>query len=213
MQRAKSTSVSSTSESKHFHVSKRPTRDVDFRKATPSTNVLERPVASEVFRAACLFRDCSDTSRFCGDAAYGCPAVADFIICALRNRASSLSTLKRVYQFVELFYNYATDRDLPIPFSGDASLLGITLWLKGPSMRGAAIPNFGKFALRVYGEALGVRFPLDHPAAKEAATQPMGWKAKTAPQSAPSLLSPSKGHPGTEKIPGDTACIVCCSHY
>ena len=48
-------------------------------------------------------------------------------------------------------------------------------------MRGATIPNFGKYALRVYGEALGVRFPHDHPAVKEAAAQPRGRKVKTDP--------------------------------
>ena len=46
---------------------------------------------------------------------------------------------------------------------------------------GVTIPNFGKYALRVYGGALGVRFPLERPAVKEAVSQPRGRRVETAP--------------------------------
>ena len=43
-------------------------------------------------------------------------------------------------------------------FFGDSALLGITLWLKGIASTGATTPNFAKYSLRAYGEALGGMF-------------------------------------------------------
>ena len=144
-------------------------------------NLLECPVSAEAFRVASFFRDVSDTFRFCGHAAYPLSDTANFVILSIRNRARSLNTLRRVAEFTLQFYKFASEREPPFPVSGDESLLAVTLWMQGLLVRGATIPHFGRYSLRVFGEALGVRFPLEHPAVRNAAVPARGRKIKTDP--------------------------------
>ena len=152
-----------TIEPKHFHAPKRLKAGTGLSRFTPSVDVLRCPVAPGAFRAASLVRERSDTSRFFDNAAYNQSDVADFIIRSLRNRARSLSALKRISNFAELFYIFATGRADPYPFVGDASLLCITLWLHSLIERGATIPNFGKYPLRLFGGNLGYVSPSTTP--------------------------------------------------
>ena len=162
--------ISSHKAPKHFQAPKR-ARLVDPTALAPSPceNVLDCPVSNDAFRVASLFRGGSTTFRFCDNAAYDRPEVANFIAQSIRNRARSIKTLKRISEFAELFYTFSLAQVPPFPYFGDESLIGITLWLMPLRVRGTTIPDFAKYPLRVFAEALGVVLPLNHPAVKEAA--------------------------------------------
>ena len=134
----------------------------------------------QAYVVAELFSDVSDTFRFCASAAYERKAVVKFITQSLRNRCKTDRTLARITSFIKGFYDFTTSRDPPLPFHGKECLLAVTEWLSMLQIRGDSIPGMGRYALRVFGEALGVVFPIDHPAVRGLACRKTR-KTKTAP--------------------------------
>ena len=128
-----------------------------------------------------MFKPAASTFRYCASASYSREDVKEFIILALRNRCKSDRTLSRVTKFVREFHEFAEGSDPPTPFHGDECLLTITNWLRSLTSRGPTIPPFGRYSLKVYGEALGVSFPTSHPAVLQAVTPITKRKIKTAP--------------------------------
>ena len=59
--------------------------------------------------------------------------------------------------------------------------MAVTDWLSSLQLRGDSIPGMGRYALRVFGEALGVVFPIDHPAIRGIISSRAKHKTKTAP--------------------------------
>ena len=144
---------------RHFHSPKMRTAPSDRSVAAPYKAVPGNRVGCEAFRVASLFKSVSSTFWFCQSSAYEDVDIQNFILQASKSRARAEKPLKRVTAFVEEFYGFATLRGGPQPFAGDECLLAITLWLRPLSIMGATIPNLGRYALRVFGVALGVRFP------------------------------------------------------
>ena len=146
------------------------------------------PVSAEAFRVASLFRESPDTYRLRGNPPYPTCDAADFVTRSIGNRARSANTLKRVADFAYQFYRFATERDPPFPTLGGESLLATTLWLQSLLTRGATIPHFGRYSLRVSGEAIGVRFPLERPAVRSAANTAGCERSKPRRRRKPSSL-------------------------
>ena len=160
------------------------------------------PVCAEAFRAASFFKLFSDAFRFCDNPVFSIQVIADFIAGALRCRAKNLTTLKRVTDFANQYYKFATEREHPFPIAGAESLLSITLRLKELAPRGTSIPNMGRYSLKVFGESLGVVFPIDHPAVKVAVSIPRGRNVKTAPAVETEFLKALENHAANRQFPG-----------
>ena len=67
-----------------------------------------------------------------------------------------------------------------MPTWGEESLIAVTKRLGFLKKRGRAVPGLGRYALKVYGESLGVVFPADHPAILSAVAV-IGHKPKPDP--------------------------------
>ena len=197
---------------KHYHVpeiNSVPTPVPPDRPAPEGcTSTFACPVSAAAFREASLFRPESITFAFYRSTSYECEDVADFAAHALQNRARSINTLKRVTAFVEEFHKFATLRTIPQPIDGGESLLAIALWLGSLRYRGATTPNIGRYDLRAFGEALGVRLPLERPAVRSAATDRKGRKVETAPLTEAEFvlkieqLASDKNAPGGKRLYG-----------
>ena len=175
---------------KHPHSNKRKRLAITAQGSTPSSNVLGCPVAADAFRAARLFHQRSDSFRFSESYAYGCVGVADFITGPIRNAGKSRKALKRVSDFAELFYKFATDRPDPYPFHCKAALLPIVFRLQSLWRRGATIPRFGRYSSEVFIECLGALLPLEQPASRDAASSNRGRQVRTDPQVGTEFISP-----------------------
>ena len=156
----------------HFHAPKpRPVGTGGVAPGGAAPQVLGLSLVDTLaFYTACLFQDFSPTFKFCASAAYQTEDVADFIVRSLRNRARSDTTLGRVSKLVGEFYSFATAINPPFPFCGQESLIAVSKWLEVLRSRGKTVPQLGRYALKVYGEALGVVSPTDHPAVLQAVT-------------------------------------------
>ena len=67
------------------------------------------------------------------------------------------------------------------PFAGDRAIDPVERWLAILSARGPSVPRMGRYALRVFGEAMGVNFPINHPAVVAAARARKSKPTKHAP--------------------------------
>ena len=135
----------------------------------------------EAYRVAVRFKPAASTFRFCNSASYSREDIRAFIILSLRNRCKTDKTLKRVTKMVKDFHDYTIGFDPPLPYHGDECLLSITECLGSLKSRGDTIPPFARYSLKVFGEALGVSFPIAHPAVKSAVSVKTKRKVKTAP--------------------------------
>ena len=99
----------------------------------------------------------------CEGANYEIHDVESFVMTCLKNRGRTEKTLRGVSCLVAEFILFARSHDPPVPFYGPQSLIIITKWLVSLANRGFTVPNKGRYALKVYSEALGVDLPLWHP--------------------------------------------------
>ena len=175
-------SEGSSNGSKHFHGPStsrkraRPTPPPEGSQSSGGTNSAE----TQAFEVACLSKSKSATFSFCSNIAYDSVDVADFVVRSLRNRARSDVTLTRVSKLAKEFYDFTQAVSPPLPYAGEESLIAVTKWLDMLGKRGKTVPGLGRYALKVYGEALGIVFPTDHPAVRQA-TAVVGHKPKSAP--------------------------------
>ena len=69
----------------------------------------------------------------------------------------------------------------PMPFYGPSSVISVQKWLVSLRDRGFSVPNNGRYALKVYAEALGVDIPLWHPGVLAVLRKPRPRALKQAP--------------------------------
>ena len=150
------------------------------------TDVIRCTVSAEAFRVATLFQAGSGTFRFRGSAGYPIGETANFvIISSTRTRARSLNTLKRVAEFTDDFHRAATERGQVFPTYGLESFRAIALWLQTLVRSGATIPHFGRYSMRVFVDALGLRSPWNALKSEGPRPPPGGGRWKPPPPSRP----------------------------
>ena len=71
------------------------------------------------------------------------------------------------------------------PRGGKSRYSLIAAWIGALRNRGKTVPHNGRYALRLFGDALGVRFPLGRPAICESDRIGKWRKAKQAPLTPP----------------------------
>ena len=167
---------------KHYHA---PRKSTGGGKSTDSkgTDVVRNGAniaETQAFQVACLFESKSATFSFCAHTAYETVDVADFIVRSLRNRARSDVTLSRVAKLVKEFYDFTQAASPPLPFAGEESLIAMTKWLGHLGVLGKTVPGLGRYASKVYGEAIGIVFPTNRPAVLQASAI-RGHQPKSAP--------------------------------
>ena len=67
------------------------------------------------------------------------------------------------------------------PFTGVNGIVIIARWISELLKRGPCAPRLGRYALRVFGEALGIDFPINHPAVIAEAKAPRSKPTKHDP--------------------------------
>ena len=88
-----------------------------------------------------------------------------------------------VCKFVKEYYDFAMACAPTTPMTGEHAIIPIARWFASLADRGPSVPRAGRYALRVFGEALGADFPLSHPAVIAAARFPKTKPTKRAPPS------------------------------
>ena len=86
-----------------------------------------------------------------------------FVPRARSNRRSAENTLRLVSALLAEFVIFAQTHNPPLPFYGDDSCIAIRKWIDAIRLRGHTVSAFGKYALKVYGDALRATSPLTHP--------------------------------------------------
>ena len=114
-------------------------------------------------RTALHFTEGSSTLLACRGAGYSDELIHDFLSRCFAHRRTKPQTLLKYTRFAVGFIDFATSKKPPAPTWGDASLLVIIDWLDALRSRGETVPRNGLYALRWFGEALGIEFPLEHP--------------------------------------------------
>ena len=133
------------------------------------------------FETALLFYVQSRTLKTCYLTMRDTKEIQSFIKLCFSKRCKSEATIKNVCKFSKEFYEFALSSEIITPFTGEHAIVPIARWLSQLSERGPSVPRMGRYALRVFGEALGVEFPIDHPAVIAATRTPKSKPTKHAP--------------------------------
>ena len=76
---------------------------------------------------------------------------------------------------------FALRRRDPLLFYGNAAVPAAVQWMGHVRLRGETVPHLAKYFLMAFGEAMGIRFPAEHPAVRAAAVTRKLRATKTAP--------------------------------
>ena len=68
----------------------------------------------------------------------------------------------------------------PIPLYGSAAVPAVAQWPERVRLRGETSPRPAKYCLMAFGDAMGVKCPIEHPAVRAAATVRKLKAVKTA---------------------------------
>ena len=165
---------------KHFHT--RRAKNTPFQPTQPQEepvdNVLECPIMADSFRAASLFCEVSSTFEFCQSSTYEKVDIANFAIQSIRKKGIDPCVQRNVWPISRMPFPNVPPRGAPLPIFGGEMPSGRDLLVKGPKVRGATIPNIGRYSLRVFGEALGVGFAPTHTAVRDSAASSKGGMLK-----------------------------------
>ena len=99
---------------------------------------------------------------------------------SLSNRCRTEAARVRVCRCAQDFLEFTLQRPNPLPFYGNAAVPAVVGWLDHVRLRGHTVPHLAKYCLMAFGEAMGISFPVDHPAVRSAARVDSLRVAKTA---------------------------------
>ena len=134
-------------------------------------------------RAAELVRTFAVESQLvvdCGNVVMPEDDFANLANLSLSNRCRTDGARARVCRFLQDFMGCALYPPQPLPFYGSAAAPAVAQWLDQVRLRGSTVPHLARYCLMAFGDAMGVKFPVDHPAAMAAAAEKRNISAKTA---------------------------------
>ena len=130
---------------------------------------------------ALLYYDFSKTLQTCYRTMSTRTEISNFLALCMSNRCSKSKTLEAAARNAKEYYDFAQNRENVIPFVGDDGVVCLAEWFISLQSRGVTVPRKARYLLKVFGEALGIDFPLNHPGVS-AATRMKRFKAvKHAP--------------------------------
>ena len=124
---------------------------------------------ADPFAVACMFSSHSSLFRCCSSAAFTPDMVRQFVLRAITDRCRTANSQRKYSAFMLEYIDFTNKHQPPLPQVGDEALVSITLWLDTLLTRGFSVPSHGKYALKVFSEALGIPFPIHHPTVVRAA--------------------------------------------
>ena len=139
----------------------------DGPRATPSTTPPApvcsiRPVTTEpeflAFRHRDFFYADSRTLQACFRSIRGKAEISDFARLSFSKRRKRPATIVNARRLVREYYDFAFTCEPVTPLTGSDAIICMTRWLARLRIRGATAPAAGRYALRVFGEALGIYF-------------------------------------------------------
>ena len=136
---------------------------------------------ADPFSVATEFAERSNTFKLCKDANYGIENIESFVMLSLGNRCKTTKTLRGASCLVAEYILFARMHDPPLIFGGPSALITVQKWLCSLATRGFTVPAKGRYALKVYSEALGVDLPLRHPGVLAAIRKPRTRRLRQAP--------------------------------
>ena len=134
-----------------------------------------------LFGAAMMFYACARTLQTCFRTINGKSQVIDFIRFCFAKRCKKDSTVLGVAKLVRGYYKFALSAEPVIPFAGPDAIVCMTRWFAVLKERGDSSPQTGRYELKVFGDALGIEFPVEHPAALAATCSGKRKVTKHAP--------------------------------
>ena len=133
------------------------------------------------YETALLFYNHSKTLKTCFLTITHTEEVEAFVKLPFSKRCKTLSTCRYVCGFIKEYYEFSMNAETVTPMTGENAIVPIARWLAHLALRGSSVPRMGKYALRVFGEALGIEFPIDHPSICAAARTVKTKPTKHAP--------------------------------
>ena len=116
-----------------------------------------------LFQVALLFYNHSKTLKTCYLTLPNTSEIEAFVQLCFSKRCKSVNTMKGVCKFVLEYYNFGMTAEPVTPITGEHAIVPIARWMSELRIRGATVPRAGRYSLRVFGEALGIDFPINHP--------------------------------------------------
>ena len=105
-----------------------------------------------------------------------------FVGLCFSKRCTSFNTVKSVCELVSEYYEFGMNCDPVTPLTGEHAIVPIARWLAELHTRGPTVPRKGRYALGVFGEALGVEFPIGRPAILSCARTIKSKPTRNAPR-------------------------------
>ena len=103
------------------------------------------------------------------------------IECCFAARVSTQRALLGICKFAASYYQFAQRNNPQLVTTGVGALITITTWLLSLHVRGRTVPSAGRYALRVFAEALSLNIPATAPAALAATRSHTIKLARQAP--------------------------------
>ena len=94
--------------------------------------------------------------------------VADFVKLCLSNRCKQEKTITDLCKYINDYVDFNTEKHPELPLTGDGASVAVSKWPIHLKSRGQSVPKKGRYALKVFAEALGIISPCEHPGAKAA---------------------------------------------
>ena len=113
----------------------------------------------------------------------------DVVKLCFSKRRKTEATVKSVCKVVKEYYEFPMSPELVTPPPGDHAIAPMARWLATPSLRGPTVPRMGRYTLRLFGEALGINRPINHPAVVAATRTRKTKLTRHAPQVATGFIS------------------------
>ena len=103
------------------------------------------------------------------------------IECCFAARVSKQTGLVRICKFAAAYHQFCHRSAPRLPTTGPTALIAVATWLLSLHTRGRSAPAAGRYALRVFAEALALNIPATAPAALSATRSHIVKLAKQAP--------------------------------
>ena len=121
------------------------------------------------FRTAVLFYGKSEVLDNAYDTFEHESEIADFIKLCLSCRCKTDRTIAEICRLIREYHDFAKTLTPKVNDTGICAIFAITKWMLVLKKRGPSVPPKGRYALKVFAEALNIDFPFNHPAVRAAA--------------------------------------------
>ena len=117
----------------------------------------------KLFATVMRFYQFSRTIKICYKTLTAKCEIANFLALCLSNRCKKSKTIAETCKFMNEYLDFALEKSPKIPFTGKDGLVCLVQWLISIRSRGITVPRKARYFVKIFGEAMGIDFPVSHP--------------------------------------------------